>query len=165
MPRDRATETAELVSPEFDRLFVETGADLWRAVYIYTRSRDLAEEVVSEAFTRYVERSGSVRNPRAWLYRVALHLASEELKRRRRRATPQPGAEAPPPEELVAVLDALGRLPPKQRAAIVLHYRLDMPVREIADVLDISVATAKVHLHRGRNRLRQMLGVEEGPDA
>src|SRR6266540_886378 len=108
MPRDRATETAELVSPEFDRLFVETGADLWRAVYVYTRSRDLAEEVVSEAFTRYVERSGSVRNPRAWLYRVALRLASEELKRRRRRATPQPGAEAPPPEELVAVLDALG---------------------------------------------------------
>jgi RNA polymerase sigma-70 factor (ECF subfamily) len=164
MPRDRATETAELVSPEFDRLFVETGADLWRAVYVYTRSRDLAEEVVSETFTRYVERSGSVRNPRAWLYRVA-------LPRKRGAETSTSASDSAarcrgaPTEELVAVLDALGRLPPKQRAAIVMRYRLDMPVREIADVLDISVATAKVHLHRGRNRLRQMLGVEEGTDA
>ena len=63
--------------------------------------------------------------------------------------------------DLDAALDlraALAALPPKQRAAIVLHYRVDLPVREVAAILGASTPTAKVHLHRGRNRLRQLLG-------
>lgn len=59
--------------------------------------------------------------------------------------------------DLWTVLEALGQLSPNQRAAIVLHYRLDLSVRQISDVLRIAPATVRVHLHRGRNRLREVL--------
>ncbi len=135
MPPDRAAETQELRSDGFDGLFRDTGRDLWRALFVYTGRRELAEEIVAEAFTRYLERSDRVRDPRAWLYRVAFRLANEELRRERRRPTPEVDPYAPREDELAEVLDVLRRLPPRQRAAIVLHYRLDMPVREVAEVL------------------------------
>ena len=56
--------------------------------------------------------------------------------------------------ELVALLR---RLPHNQRAAIVLHYYADRPVKEVAAALGVSPATARVHLYRGRRRLRQLL--------
>ena len=62
------------------------------------------------------------------------------------------------------VLEAVGRLPRAQRVAIVLHYYEDRPVVEIAALLGCGEATARVHLHRGRRRLAELLG-EDGSDA
>lgn len=45
------------------------------------------------------------------------------------------------------------------------HYEADLPVREVASLMGTSSAAVKVHLHRGRNRLRQILGTEEVDDA
>jgi RNA polymerase sigma-70 factor (ECF subfamily) len=58
---------------------------------------------------------------------------------------------------------ALGRLSPKQRAALVLHHYADYRVKEIADILETTSAAVKVHLSVGRKRLRQIL--EEDDDA
>ena len=60
------------------------------------------------------------------------------------------------------VADAIARLSSSQRAAIVLHYYEDLPVVEIAAILGCAEPTAHVHLHRARQRLRELLG--EGPD-
>jgi len=59
------------------------------------------------------------------------------------------------------VLRAVAKLPGTQRAAIVLFYLEDRPVAEVADSLGCSDATARVHLHRGRKRLAELLGEEE----
>ena len=56
---------------------------------------------------------------------------------------------------------AIRRLPASQRAAIVLHYYEDRPVAEVAAILGCAEATARVHLHHGRNRLRQLLGEDD----
>jgi RNA polymerase sigma-70 factor (ECF subfamily) len=56
------------------------------------------------------------------------------------------------------VSDALRRLSGSQRAAIVLHYFEDRTAAEIATILGCAEPTARVHLHRGRNRLRELLG-------
>jgi len=56
----------------------------------------------------------------------------------------------------------LRRLPRNQRAAIVLHYYADRPVKDVAATLGVSPATARVHLHRGRRRLRQLLEERDG---
>ena len=164
----RTAETEERPVGEWDRLFREVWAPLWRAVYVYSGGRRaFADEVAAEAFTKLFERWESVKDPRAWLYRVAFRLAKDELRREDRRIPPslEPSTDDDEPEGVLAVVQALRQLPPKQRAAIVLHYRLDLPVREVAHVLGISVATAKVHLHRGRKRLRELLGSEEVADA
>ena len=49
------------------------------------------------------------------------------------------------------------QLPKRQAQAVALHYLEDLPVVEIADILDCSPNTAKVHLHRGRKTLAAKL--------
>lgn len=147
---------------DLEELYREVAPGLWRAIYAYAGGqRDVADDAVAEAFTRSLEAPSEIRNPKAWLYRVAFRAASAELKAEAR----HPGGHErrqhePDPDDLHTVLEAVRSLPPNQRAAIVLHYRLDLSVRQIADALGISSATVRVHLHRGRNRLRDLLGQE-----
>jgi RNA polymerase sigma-70 factor (ECF subfamily) len=60
------------------------------------------------------------------------------------------------------LLRALRHLSPAQRAAVYLHYQADLPVREVARLTGTSSASVKVHLSRGRKRLAEMLGEDEG---
>jgi RNA polymerase sigma-70 factor (ECF subfamily) len=69
-------------------------------------------------------------------------------------------APAAPPE-LAGLVDALRKLSPNQRAAIVLRYLMDLDVSEVARRMGISTPTVRVHIHRGRARLRVLLGSEE----
>jgi RNA polymerase sigma-70 factor (ECF subfamily) len=164
---DTITQPTNERRPAVELLFEAMGADLWRALLVFTGGRTtVAEDAVAEAFTRAIEHWNEIKDPRAWLYRVAFRIASAELQRERR---PGPNdaesGEVVGVEDVMTVLEALKGLPPNQRSAIFLHYRMDMSVRDIATVLGISAATTKVHLHRGRNRLRPMLGTEEPTDA
>jgi RNA polymerase sigma factor (sigma-70 family) len=63
------------------------------------------------------------------------------------------------------LFEAVRELSAKQRTAVVLYYYEDLDTREIADLMSCSVATARVHLHRGRERLRSLLGSEVYGDA
>jgi RNA polymerase sigma-70 factor (ECF subfamily) len=63
------------------------------------------------------------------------------------------------------VIAALRRLSPSQRAAVVLHYYADLPIREVSRRMGTSAAAVKVHLHRGRRRMRVLLADEEDTDA
>ena len=63
-----------------------------------------------------------------------------------------------PAGELVA---ALLQLSPNQRASLVLHYYAGYPTKEIAGIIGASAATVRVHLSKGRKRLRRIL---EEPD-
>jgi RNA polymerase sigma-70 factor, ECF subfamily len=109
-----------------------------------------------------MENRTSIRSPYPWLYRTAFRIAAAELRRDVREG----------PEEDVYVDEpatgdlwrAMGQLPPKTRAAIYLHYQADLPVREVARLTRSSVAAVKVQLHRGRARLRELLGTEESDD-
>ena len=65
----------------------------------------------------------------------------------------------------VALVPALRQLSPAQRAAVVLHYEADLPVQEVARRMGTSAGAVKVHLFRGRRRLRELLGEEEASDA
>jgi len=63
----------------------------------------------------------------------------------------------PPAVELI---DALRGLASRQRAAVVLHHAAGYPVREVAAILGSTPAAVKVHLKRGRDRLRDSLSEE-----
>jgi RNA polymerase sigma-70 factor (ECF subfamily) len=115
---------------------------------------------VAEAFARAMHYDGSIRDPLAWLYRTAFRLAQAELKQERRVAEWDVEASSPAPE-LVGLVDALRQLSPNQRAAIVLHHEADLPVEEVARRMGTAAPTVRVHLHRGRKRLRELLGDEE----
>lgn len=110
-----------------------------------------------------MEHDRSIARPIPWLYRTAFRLASRELKAERTRAGLEDGIAPDEPDGLSPLLGALRRLSPSQRAAVFLHYEADLPVKEVARMMGTSVAAVKVHLHRGRRRLRDLLGGEDEP--
>jgi len=149
---------------DYATLFREVGPQLWRAILVYAGGRrEVADDAVGEAFARAIESDGVIRRPFPWLYRTAFRIAAAEL---RREGTTFPLAELYLDDPATGdLMRALRRLSPAQRAAVFLHYEADLPVREVARLMGTSSAAVKVHLHRGRNRLRQILGAEEVDDA
>lgn len=153
--------TEDEVTDLVEQLFREEASNVWRAVLVYAGGRrDIADEAVAEAFARAIVYRGTIRRPVGWLYQVAFRLAVDEM-RRQRRATEGTCEVAVDPPEVLGVFEALRKLTPNQRLAVVLFHEVDLPVREIADRMGISAATVRVHLHRGRKRLRELLGDEE----
>ena len=159
------TEERTTEAHDFDALFRGAGSGVFRTLYAYTGGRrDIAEEAMAEAFARAIARSGTVRDPVAWIYRTAFRLANEELRAERKRG-PAPEEEGSAPPELGGLVDALRQLSPNQRAAIVLRHVLDLDISEVAHRMGTAQPTVRVHLHRGRRKLRELLGTEEVDDA
>jgi RNA polymerase sigma-70 factor (ECF subfamily) len=148
---------------DFERLFREAGPGMFRAVYAFTGGRrQVAEEAVAEAFARALEHERGIRDPVRWMYRTAFRIAAAELRRERNEDSEPPERDAPAePAGLGELMEALRELSPNQRAAVVLRYEADLPVAEIARRMGMSAPTVRVHLHRGRKRLRELLGADE----
>jgi RNA polymerase sigma-70 factor, ECF subfamily len=141
---------------ELERLYREDGGRLWWAVLAYTGDRDVASDSVAEAFAQALGRGAAIRSPLAWIWRTAFRVAAAEMKRRRL-SYPLGDQQGYEMTDLSDVVFALGKLSPSQRAAVVLHYYADYPLKDVAAILGIATATAGVHLHRGRRKLRDLL--------
>jgi RNA polymerase sigma-70 factor (ECF subfamily) len=140
-----------------------------RTVFLILHDRGRAEDIAQESFIQLLSRWKKVsayERPDAWVRRVAIRLAIRTVRRDRLRSRLEDGIEPPdaPGPLDVDVTRAIRTLSPAQRAAVVLFYFEDRPVAQVADILNCSEATAKVHLHRARKRLGQLLG-EEVADA
>jgi RNA polymerase sigma-70 factor, ECF subfamily len=147
---------------DFDRLFREDGPGVWRTMVAFTGGRrDIAEEAVAEAFARALQHAPGIRDPIAWIYRTAFRIARDELKRETRRGVADDEVSGEDAAGTGELLRALRQLSPNQRAAIVLRYEADLPIDEVARRMGIAAPTVRVHLHRGRARLRELLGAEE----
>jgi RNA polymerase sigma factor (sigma-70 family) len=117
---------------------------------------------VAEAFALALISAGSIRDPAAWVWRVAFRVATAGLRTSRRRTATDKREETYEIEEgALDVMRALERLPRKQRAVFVLYYLDDQPAERIAELLGMAAATVSVHLHRARRRLRSILGEDD----
>jgi RNA polymerase sigma factor (sigma-70 family) len=148
---------------DLEHVYRQSAPGLWRAIYGFAGGRrDVAEDAVAEAFARAAEHFERIREPVPWIYRTAFRIASRELQRERRPppAMPDvvPGLD---PGEIQDVIRGLARLSPNQRAAVLLHDLEGFTSPEVGRLLGISAATVRVHLFRGRRRLRETLGAEE----
>jgi RNA polymerase sigma factor (sigma-70 family) len=122
-----------------------------------------AEEVVQDAFERAMREPdffGRIQEPVAWLRTVATRAALGRLRRRalwekaQRLISRQDHQVDPAHPDLAS---ALARLPPKQRAAIVLRYYQDAPYAEIASALGVEQESVGPLLTRARAALRDLL--------
>jgi RNA polymerase sigma-70 factor, ECF subfamily len=147
---------AEAMDP-IERLYRDDGDRLWRAVAAFAGDPEVANDAVAEAFAQVLRRGDAIRSPRAWVWKVAFRIAAGELKRRGRphRVVAEGAYEMETADQ--EVLEALARLSPSQRAAVVLHHYADYPVKEIAAILGSTSQAVRVHLSRGRKRLRAIL--------
>lgn len=146
-----------------------------RLGYALTGDAGHAEDVAQAAFARAYASWGRVRragDPDAYVRRI---LINENRKRFRKHRVPedlhgdlagtlavQTAGEQQGPEERQALLDALNRLGPRQRAVVVLRYWLDLSEAETAAALNCSVGTVKSQASRALATLRRDASDRDG---
>jgi RNA polymerase sigma factor (sigma-70 family) len=133
----------------------------------------IAEDVAQEAMLVIYRRWGTVgdlQHPEAWVRRVCVNLAVSRIRRRSielralvRLGGRRTGSECEEPlhEDFWR---AVRELPSRQAQAVALRYVFDLTVVDIAETLECSAGTVKVHLSRARNSLAERLNVTPGGD-
>lgn len=150
---------------EFEEFYQQSKDVCLRAVLATTGDRQLAEDLVAEAFTQAWMSWRTVRRhpaPRAWVVRVALNTRITWWRRRRHELTltdqesTEPvaadGSGVDP-----ALMAALRRLPRRQREVVALRIFLDLDTETAAKTLGIAPGTVTAHLSRAVTTLRSAL--------
>ncbi len=158
-------------SDEFEAFVAEYGARLLRTAYLVVCDAGDAEDQVQECLYRVARRWPKVRamdQPAAYARRVVVNLAIDHAARRSRQRgeliiDPDVDAEVADltaavllsrVDDATVLLPALGQLPPRQRAVLVLRYFEDLTEAQTAEVLGCSVGTVKSRTARAILRLQ-----------
>ena len=140
-----------------ERLYREQGARMWHAVLAFAGDPEVASDAVAESFAQALRRGEEIRDAERWMWRTVFRVAAGELEQRSRSVpvTIERTYEMEEPaRELVAALAILSE---RQRAAVVLHDAIGYPAKEVAAIIGSTPAAVRVHLMRGRRRLRELL--------
>jgi RNA polymerase sigma factor (sigma-70 family) len=154
------------------RLFDQEAPSLVRLARLFVDDRDAAEDIVQEAFLRLARHAGRIdvadRAP-AYLRSIVLNLARDHNRRglvslRHRAAAGREIDVVADVADVLArsdehrrVLDAVRRLPVRQRDCITLRYFDELPIEAIGATLGVSVNSVKTHLRRGMENLAREL--------
>jgi RNA polymerase sigma-70 factor (ECF subfamily) len=153
----------------------EHGGSVGRLCMALLGSQSDAEEVVQETFLAAHGALASYRGEgsiRSWLFGIARRQCARHLERRRRHqrklevVPDDPSATGPDgrftrKQRAVAVRDALERIKPSEREALLLRYQAGLSFREIGDACGIAEAAARKRASRGLQHLRTILTPED----
>ena len=153
----RKTSAAPLLVDDLDRLYREQSARMWRALTGFCGDVDLASDAVAEAFAQAIARGDAIRSPERWVWKAAYRIAAGELHRQQRQAELVSAPAISDAEPAWEIRAALAKLPPQQRAVVVLHYYAGYGAREIAAITDTTSGAVWMALSRGRKTLRRLL--------
>lgn len=157
-PHESLTISATAPPLTFDDLFHAELLPMTRLAIGFVDSPERAEEIVQDAFEKTLLAWKRVREPGAYLRQAVVNGCLSELRRRRvTRRAPQYKANDFTAAVDVLLLDALAALTPKRRIALTLRYYADLPVSEIADVMNVRVGTVKSLISRGLADLRKVV--------
>ena len=161
----------------FETLVERYEAPLRRLAYGLVRDWGLAEDVAQDAFLRAYRKASTFRggsSVKAWLYRIAINRAHDELRRIRRKgeislesagaAVDRNDGRRPSAEDLAAARElerhvavALSEMREEYRTALILREMEGMTYREMAELLEWPLGTVQIRVHRGRLELRSRL--------
>jgi len=167
------TSTGIQAQEVLDRFVADLRPELHRYAARMTGSVIDGEDVVQEALLKALEAAqrlnSSIEHPKAWLFRIAHNAAVDFVRRRARQASqreevidevlemiPDPIDEMAQREASAAGLRVFMGLPTVERSSVILMDVLGYTLREIADVMEVTIPTVKAALHRGRVRLRDI---------
>jgi len=147
-----------------EELYRRHAQALFRFAYGLCRDRSQAEDIVAETFARILTRADRIEcgTARAYLFAAARNVFLDGRRSAARQArladelAREPAPPAPNDDDkarLANALHALGALPEGERAALLLRLDHGLSYEEIAATLSISVAAAKVRVHRARLKL------------
>jgi RNA polymerase sigma-70 factor (ECF subfamily) len=165
----------------FDRLVERYQGRAYRLAWSLLRDPEDARDLSQEAFLRVYQSASRFRGDArfsTWFYRILVNLCLDHRRRGRwwqRTVTrgrddddealvdrqpatgPEPGERLSEEQIMTQVWDAVRRLSPQQRAAVVLSVQEEMSTADIAAVLECAEPTVRVHLHRAVQALRRAL--------
>jgi RNA polymerase sigma factor (sigma-70 family) len=170
---DVMSHTERTESPLTDGPTVRTFIDVYQSRYremvqvarLTTGSHALAEELVQDAFAELYCRFDTIRKPDAYLQRAVMSRCTSWLRRRiveRRhldKRRPEPVWSQDP--DTLAVLEAVDRLSPRQRAAVVLRYLVDWSEADVANALGCRPTAVRSLLARARTQLAKDLSRDQ----
>ncbi|WP_432353369.1 RNA polymerase sigma factor SigW [Sporosarcina sp. A2] len=155
---------------------------LYHVCYRMLNSREEAQDIAQEAFLRAYSNLHTFDQKRkfsTWIFRIATNLCIDRIRKKKPDYSLDaqvPGTEGLDmysqiaaaedlPEEVVERMETqervqyeIGRLPEKYRSVITLRYMEELPLQEIADILELPLGTVKTRVHRGRDALRKQIG-------
>jgi RNA polymerase sigma-70 factor (ECF subfamily) len=156
----------------FEEFYLKDYQAVVGLAFALSGSRWLAEDLAQEAFLaahRNWPRVSAYDQPGAWVRRVVANLSvsafrrglveAKSLVRIALRDRNRPSFDLP--SEDAEFWDAVRSLPRRQSQAVALHYLEDLPVSEVAAILDMAPGTVKKHLFDGRQELARRLRIEE----
>jgi RNA polymerase sigma factor (sigma-70 family) len=152
----------------FDAFFRENFARIVRASALVTLDGSVAEDIAAEAFARLWGKWGQIDDDDhagGFVFKTAMRLCYRELSRRRRRLhRVESGEDQDPARPFLQpeLAQALRDLPTRQRQCVVLRDWAGYETAEVARLLGARESTVRVHLMRGRARLREALRVDQG---
>jgi RNA polymerase sigma-70 factor (ECF subfamily) len=175
MQRDLVLRAKDGDADAFTELVRVSAPRLRGVANLILRDPDRAKDAVQDAFITAWKDLRALRDPDAWdawLRRLTVRTCYRLAKRERRRTevevnvAPTQGSmttrdTSADVAEREWVLTEIGRLDIDQRSVIALHYYLDLPMREVAEILDIPIGTAASRLHRGLEKMRRSMGVAD----
>ncbi len=178
MISDNSADAPDTPAAPETRAFFEAYYDrVYRYLQSMVHNAPEAEDLAQETFLRAYKERASLRESGAlvaWLYRIATHAALDKLRQRARRAPKESDTDVNeielPDRDSVSLEQALEQgemsacvqeylasLPDHYRSVILLHDTEELTGSQIADLLDLPLATVKMRLHRARQRLQAAL--------
>jgi len=150
----------------FHDLYQKYAQDVYRFAYWLCGDAQDAEDITSETFVRALTSAEEIRTEtvKGYLLTIARNLAFKHTHQARRFTdlTPDLSSQNHGPEQtaeanldLNGILNFLQTLPESDRAALLMHTQEDMSYEEISRVLGVSVAAARVKVHRTRIKLSE----------
>lgn len=158
---------------DFEELYRLYATDVLRVSYFYLGDRQRAEDVTQDVFVKLLTARPDLQEgcEKAWLLKVALNRCRDLwrgswVKRVVLGDTPFETIPAPDERERrddeEALMQAIHKLPPDFREAILLFYYQNYGISEIAQLLNLPEGTVSSRLSRARNRLEAILKQEGG---
>jgi RNA polymerase sigma-70 factor (ECF subfamily) len=162
----------------FEALVRQHQHEIYRLTYRMTRNAEDAKDLAQEAFVQAYRALGTFRGQSrfsTWLYRIAMNLCLNHLKSSTREDPAEvdghlPDERADSLEALMsderdrAVAQAIGALPPQQKATLTLRVQQGLSHKEVAEILDCSEGTAKANYFHAVRALQRRLAVFRDPE-
>ena len=171
MDRTLVEQAREGVPGAYERLARESSRRLFLIAQRILRDTDAAEDAVQNTLVTIWRELPRLRDPErfdVWSYRIVTRASIAEAKRKRRSVSITDISVGEPSTSDatagVATRDllerAFARLTPESRAVLVLRYYVDLPNKDVADVLGIPYGTVGSRLHRAIADMRSLLGAD-----
>ena len=176
---DNTVETTIEYADDFERLIEEHQAGLIRYAYRMVKNRELAQDMVQEAFIRYIKnppKYGLPKQRASWLFRVTHNLCIDFMKRETKRKeiyekvektkdVPLPDDDLMARESWGKMESYLAQLSENQQSVMYLFFQQGKSYKEIEAITDLSLSNVGMLLHRGLKKLKELMEEERSVDA